>query len=120
MSNREARKIYESADLLVDQLLCGWYGGLAVELMALGTPVVCYIREEDLHFIPEKMRNKLPIIKATPDTVYEVLKEWLTVRKQELPRQGKVSRDYVVLWHDPYKTAKMIKADYETALSMQR
>ena len=42
----EARKAYERADILVDQLLVGWYGAVAVELMALGRPVVCFMDEE--------------------------------------------------------------------------
>ncbi|NDJ63030.1 MAG: glycosyltransferase family 4 protein, partial [Chloroflexi bacterium] len=73
MSREEARRHYERADLLIDQLLAGWYGGLAVELMALGKPVICYIREEDLRFIPAEMRAEMPIINATPATLYEVL-----------------------------------------------
>ena len=67
LSNTEARKEYARADLLVDQLLAGWYGGLAVEFMALGKPVICYIRESDLKFIPEQMKADLPIIDASPD-----------------------------------------------------
>jgi hypothetical protein len=64
MSNEAARRIYEKADLLVDQLLAGWYGGVAVEFMALGKPVVCYLRESDLRFLPEAMRRQIPIIRA--------------------------------------------------------
>ena len=40
----EAMKLYAQADLVIDQLLAGWYGGFAVEAMAMGKPVVCYIR----------------------------------------------------------------------------
>ena len=40
LSNSEARKKYETVDVLVDQLFAGWYGGLAVEAMALGKPVL--------------------------------------------------------------------------------
>ena len=68
LSNKEARKRYETADILIDQLLAGWYGGLAVELMALGKPVICYIREDDLKYIPKEMRDELPIINA--NTLY--------------------------------------------------
>jgi glycosyltransferase involved in cell wall biosynthesis len=113
VSHAEARRIYESADLLIDQLLCGWYGGLAVELMALGKPVICYIREGDLKFIPEQMRKDLPIINATPTTIYEVLKEWLTFRTHELPEIGRRGRAYVERWHDPLKIAAKLKGEYE-------
>jgi glycosyltransferase involved in cell wall biosynthesis len=36
----EARRRYEQADLVVDQLNAGWYGILALEAMALGKPVL--------------------------------------------------------------------------------
>lgn len=56
LSNAQARALSETADLLVDQLLTGWYGAVAVEMMALGKPVVCYLREDDLKFIDSRMR----------------------------------------------------------------
>jgi glycosyltransferase involved in cell wall biosynthesis len=117
MSHSEARQAYARADLLVDQLLAGWYGGLAVELMALGKPVVCYLREGDLARVPSDMRADLPMIQATPATVYAVLKEWTTTRRGELAQLGRRSRSYVERWHDPLKIAARLKADYERALA---
>ena len=112
----EARKIYERADLLVEQLLLGWYSNLAIELMALGKPVISYIRDEDLRFVPEEMARDLPVINATPDSVYSVLRTWLTERREQLPEVGRASRAYVERWHDPLKIAARTKADYERAL----
>lgn len=112
MSNEEVRKVYERADLLVDQLLLGWYGGIAVELMALGKPVVCHIREADLDVLPADMRRDLPIIRAASDTIYAVLREWLTVRRDELPEVGRRGRTYVERWHDPLKIAASLSEDY--------
>lgn len=112
VSNAEARKLYETADLLIDQLWAGWYGGLALELMALGKPVMCYIRESDLDFIPEKMKADLPIINVTSETLYDDLKQWLTVNKNELPSLGLKSRKYVENWHDPDQVALMLKETY--------
>jgi hypothetical protein len=117
MSHGQARRAYERADLLVDQLLAGWYGGLAVELMALGKPVVCYLREGDLGHLPPDMRADLPIIQATPQTIYAVLKEWTTIRRGDLVALGHSSRAYVERWHDPLKIAARLKADYECALT---
>lgn len=120
LANKEARKKYEKADLLIDQLLIGWYGGLSVELMALGKPVICYIREEDLKFIPKKMRKDLPVINSTPDSVYTVLKIWLNKSREELREQGMKGRAYVEEWHDPLKVAMKLKNDYTKALSERR
>lgn len=120
LSHAEARRIYEQADLLIDQLLCGWYGGLAVEFMALGKPVICYIREDDLEFIPQQMREELPIINATPATIYDVLREWLIEWKHELPEIGRRSRTYVEKWHDPLKIAAALKGEYEAIMASKR
>lgn len=120
MSHAEAHRLYGQADLLLDQLLCGWYGGLAVELMALGKPVICYIREGDLKFIPEAMRKDIPIINATPATIYTVLKEWLTERRHELREVGERSRTYVERWHDPLTIVAKLKEDYEAIMASKQ
>lgn len=113
LTNAEARKIYENADLLIDQLLAGFYGGLSVELMTLGKPSICYMREEDLKFLPVEMKKDIPIINATPETIYEVLKSWLTVNKYKIKERGMQSRLFVEKWHDPLKVAAIVKRDYE-------
>lgn len=113
VSNRQARRIYETADLLVDQLLCGWYGGLAVELMALAKPVICYIRPSDLRFVPAGMRDSMPVINAMPETIYDTLKHWAGVGKGPLRERGKQSRAYVERWHDPRLVTTRLKSKYE-------
>jgi glycosyltransferase involved in cell wall biosynthesis len=112
----KARAMYAGADLLLDQLLCGWYGGVAVECMALGKPVVAFMREGDLHFISSDMRRDLPIINATPATVYQVIKEWLTVRRGELLSWGRKGRRYVERWHDPLVIAERLKDEYHAVV----
>ena len=118
LSHKDALKTYERADLLIDQLLIGWYGGLAVELMAMGKPVICYIREEDLVFLPDGMRQDLPIINANPENIYEVLKQKIQGESIEsLVDIGKRSRIYVEKWHDPQMISLQLKANYESILS---
>lgn len=111
MPNPEACKVYETADLLVDQLLAGYYGGVAVELMSLGKPVICYMREEDMVHLPKEMWAECPIINSTPNDIYKVLKEWLLDKKDKLAEQGQKSRAYVEKWHDPQKIAQSIIDD---------
>jgi glycosyltransferase involved in cell wall biosynthesis len=115
LTNTEARQIYEEADVIVDQLLAGWYGGLAVEAMALGKPVVAYLRPEDLAFLPEAMRAELPVVSAEPATIYSVLKGLLGEPVTELVRLGEQSRAYVERWHDPRRIAARLMADYVEA-----
>ena len=81
--------------------------------MALGKPVVCYIREEDLKFIPAEMRQDLPIINANPNNISEVLAQ-LVEEQDKLPYIGEQSRTYVEKWHDPMKVASRTKEVYES------
>lgn len=115
LTREAARSLYERADLVVDQLLAGWYGGLAVEAMALGKPVLAYLREADLKFIPEQMRKDLPVVNATPASVYEVLKSLATQHRAALPGIGMAGRRFVERWHDPRKVAASVIEDYERA-----
>lgn len=117
MSHAQARETYEKADVLIDQLFAGWYGGLAVELMALGKPVLVYIREEDLRFIPPQMKADLPFLNTTSDTLDSVLRKLLEMPREELATLGKRSRDFVERWHDPIRIAESTRADYEQSIS---
>ena len=116
LPHAEATQRYRDADIVVDQLLAGWYGGFAVEAMALGKPVIAYLRESDLHVLPREMREELPVIDATPATIYDALKEWLTVRRHALPERGRAARAYVERWHDARTIARRLIGDYEAIL----
>ncbi|MBR9817219.1 MAG: glycosyltransferase family 4 protein [Rhodospirillales bacterium] len=115
LPRREAKKLYEIADLVVDQLLAGWYGGFAVEAMALGKPVICYLRREDFCFLPPKMVEDLPIIEASPATIENVLKEWISMSPAERQARGCLGRKYVECWHDPIQIAGRVLKDYQEA-----
>lgn len=111
LSNYEAKKIYSEIDILIDQIYAGWYGGLAVELMALESPVVAYIRDEDLKFLPSEMRNDIPIINANESNLKFQLKKLLSMSRNEIKKIGKKSREYVLKWHNPDKISKEIEED---------
>jgi hypothetical protein len=106
----DARALYERASIGVDQLYAGWYGGFAVELMALGKPVVAFIRQQDLAVVPEPMRRELPVISATPDSLVDVLSGLIG---SDLDDLGRRSRAFVERWHDPVAIAARMKEDYE-------
>jgi hypothetical protein len=113
----QARRIYARADLVVDQLLGGWYGAFAVEAMCLGKAVVAYIRHEDLASLPRQLLADLPIIQATPATVKDVLRDLLIRRRHELPELGRQARRFAETWHDPRKIAAETVHDYEVLLA---
>ncbi len=120
MSNVQARNVYMGADVLIDQLFAGWYGGLAVELMALGKPVLAYIREEDLDSIDPEMRHDLPVIQTTPNNLKAVLLDVLRTPRKNLVDLGRRSRAFVERWHDPMQIAAQIKCDYELAIAAKK
>lgn len=95
MSNAEALDFYRNADLVIDQILCGSYGMLAVESMSLAKPVIGYIREDLKPLYPEIP----PIISANPEQFYSVLKELILspALRVELGLRG---RTYVEKHHD--------------------
>lgn len=119
LSNSEARKAYSQADVLVDQLLTGWYGGVSAELMALGKVVVCYLRDGDFRFLPPEMAAGIPIISANPDTIVEVLRRVIKMPRTSLAELGLASRRWVERWHDPNLIGEQIKADYLAAWRSQ-
>lgn len=108
----EAKMRYKEADIIIDQLLAGWYGGFAVEAMALGKPVISYIREKDLSFIPLEMKNDLPIINASPQNIYNKLKRYIE-NPELLNSIGLRSRSYIEKWHDPDKIVLQLISEYE-------
>jgi hypothetical protein len=85
--------------------------------MALGKPVVVYIRDEDLKFIPSEMTAELPFIQATPGSIESALREVLQMPRARLLKLAERSRAYVERWHNPITIAKRIKEDIEQAIS---
>ncbi|MFH1021897.1 MAG: hypothetical protein V1809_00735 [Planctomycetota bacterium] len=112
MPHAKALQMYRNADLAIDQMRVGWYGTFSVEMMALGKPVVCYIREDDLGFIPLQMASDLPVIRANPLTLTDVLTDICTHRER-LRDIGNRSRAFVERWHNPDKIAERMLHIYQ-------
>lgn len=100
LTNKEAQKIYDTADLLIDQLIVGWYGGVAVELMARGVPVICFLNEKDLEQIDKEFINDLPVIKSNIKTITQDLHELILRPSKELESIGVLSRKFVLKHHE--------------------
>ena len=46
VSNSKVLEEIERADLVIDQLIIGWYAMFTLESLSLGTPVICYLRKD--------------------------------------------------------------------------
>jgi hypothetical protein len=86
------------ADLVVDQLNQGWYGVFAVEAMALGRPVLCYIKDEDPGDNP--FGAELPIVRTTAQTLTDDLRGLARDRARQV-ELGSRGRSFVERHHDP-------------------
>lgn len=73
---KDVRFFQIQADIVVDQLIYGQWGSVGIESMALGKPVICYIRdswyESFLNAFPEY--NEIPIFNADTNSIYDSLK----------------------------------------------
>jgi hypothetical protein len=117
LTQAEARGVYERADVYIDQLHVGWYGAAAVELMALGKSVVCFLRPDDFQFLPPALVSDLPIVSATAETLADRLAHLLALPDAERSELGRRGRAYVERWHDPVKIAEHLKERYLAAPS---
>ncbi|MCK4632813.1 MAG: glycosyltransferase family 1 protein [candidate division Zixibacteria bacterium] len=109
MAHEEARKIYEQADLIIDQIRVGVHGLLAVENMAMGKPVITWISD----FMTEKYPPELPLIRANPDTIKEQI-EWALNNRDALAEIGCNGRKYVEKYHDMNKNAHQVVEIYRS------
>jgi glycosyltransferase involved in cell wall biosynthesis len=94
-----ARERYARADIVVDQLNAGWHGVFALEAMALGKPVVTYLKPDVVERSAEGYGVRLPVVPATKDTLVEALRP--LVDQPALRREiGAACRAYVEQVHD--------------------
>lgn len=111
LSNTQAREMYKRADIVVDQLRIGWYGVLAVEAMALGKPVVTFVR----HDLEDQLPQKLPFAIANPDTIQNVLSRLIQDRT-ERQRLAADAREYCCRTHDSKTVARQFIDIYHDAI----
>lgn len=108
LNHEKALQMYQKADIILDQILCGSYGLFSVEAMAMGKPVVTYVRDDLLPTFPEIP----PIVNANPDTLYdkiELLIKYPEVRKA----YGKQGRRYVEAYHSSAVVTKQLEEIYK-------
>lgn len=108
-----ARERYARADIIVDQLLAGWHGVFALESMALGKPVVTYLKPDVVERSAEGYGIRLPVVPATKDTLVEALRP--LVESPQLRREiGAASRAYVEQVHDIDRVADRLLDVYRS------
>ena len=109
MERHKALKVVAGADLFIDQLNIGWYGAAAVEAMKSGVPVLAYINQNDLKFVPTEMAQQLPIINVNSFTLKDKLIE-IMQHPESLISAARSSIEYVQRWHDSKNVAKLFSS----------
>lgn len=90
--NNEALAIYRTADVVFDQCLIGFHGYFALEAMALGKPVMCFIRDPERYLLKAEA---CPILNVHRDGIKDALRRFALEDRSWLPEIGRQSRAYV-------------------------
>jgi len=119
VKNTEVRYLQAQADVIVDQLNYGRYGATAREAMMLGKPTICYINRSEPK-PADKLRStqELPLVSATEETVYEVLRDLLLDRERRR-RLGVAGRAFAMKWHSADACAERYEAIYDSVMGGQ-
>ncbi|MGZ3690505.1 MAG: glycosyltransferase family 1 protein [Pseudobdellovibrio sp.] len=99
LTHQEALDQYKNADLAIDQIWAGWYGGFAVEAMQFGVPVMAYLRESDLVHLPQDFRNDLPVLNIDPGNLKSSILQHLKSVQSGAVNQ-EIFKNFVNKWHN--------------------
>lgn len=108
--NAEALERYRAADVIFDQCLIGFHGFLAQEAMALGKPVICFIRKPDQYLLAP---DECPIVNARVHELADVIAE-LAANRPRLYALGAAGRAYIERHHTPRRFAERLNRAYES------
>src|SRR3954469_695999 len=113
LPHEEARKRYAGADIVVDQLNAGWHGVFALEAMALGKPVVAYLKPDVVEKAERAFGTKVPIVSATKEPLVDAPRPLVEspARRREV---GAGSRAYVERVHDIDRVADRLLDVYRS------
>lgn len=102
--SNQMRFYQAQADIVVDQLIYGWWGSTFVETSALGKPVVCYLRPSWKEFFLKTFSEykSLPVVEANPNTIYHALKSLVTDYDYRV-KKGEEARSFAEMHFDPQK-----------------
>lgn len=88
-------RLYQDADIVVDQILMNLIGVTAAEAMACGRVVVAHVDER----LAERYPRQPPVVDATPDTLEQVVRE-LAADRQRVAWLGQQGREFALEIHD--------------------
>jgi glycosyltransferase involved in cell wall biosynthesis len=113
LPNADARFIQAQADIIVDQLNYGRYGATAREGMMLGKPTICFMSRDERPGVQRLMSiEECPLVSATEESTYEVLKRLLS-DAEDRRRLGAAGRAFALKWHASDACAERFERVYD-------
>jgi len=98
-------------DLVIDQILVGWYGSIAVEALSKGIPVMAFLRKKDMKLLPKGMATDIPIINISKVNLNNKIIEFCKFTNKEKLALSKESKMFVQKWHSIDYCAGLLKND---------
>ena len=108
LSNEQILKEITESDLVIDQLIIGWYAMFAIEAMTLCKPVICYQRKDLLDLyrgVGLIEASEPPLINADVGNLASVV-ERLYFNRTELDEYAERGRGYVERIHSTLVVGK--------------
>ena len=113
----DALKKFGQIDVFVDQLIIGWFGVVSLEVIALGKPVICFVKGKGLKFVPEKMLADLPILNADETSLESKILEVYNMNVEQKTNLATKGIKFLKTWYDPQMIADRVVKDYKAVLS---
>ncbi len=110
MSHEKLLEEIAQADIVIDQLMVGWYGGQAVEAMARGKIVVAFLNPPYLQFVP--YGQDIPIWNTNPWTFGQDLENLIRLFPQIKAEWAEKSFKFAKKYHSAEKIADQYLAVY--------
>ena len=112
MPNSEVRRQLAEADIVADQFIVGWYAFFAIEGMATGKPVLCYLRPDLLElYTLYSFAGECPLVNTPPLEIKERLRE-LIHDADRRRRLGLAGRRYVEDHHSLEAVGSLLDGIY--------
>ncbi len=108
--NRQAIEIYRSADIIFDQCMIGFHGYFALEGLALGKPVIVFIRYPEKYLLAHE---ECPFVNTDPNQLVITLRQLIQDR-ENLYLLGVRGRQYIEKYFSLPAFANRLNSVYQS------
>lgn len=112
MPRDQALCCVREADIFLDQFVLGLYGMAAIEAMAFGKPVICYMKPS----LASQFPTDNPVVSSSAEELSDKL-EYLICDGDARARIGREGRKYVEKYHCAEKIAVQLSQIYSEIIS---